>query len=159
MYISYYSSPVGLLKISAAEDHILSVQFCDNMEEPDHTHYLVQNCIEQLDAYFKGTLIAFNLPLKQTGTPFQQKVWAQLCSIPYGKTISYLSLSKALGDTKAIRAVGTANGRNQIAIIVPCHRVIGSNFKLVGYAGGLWRKKWLLEHEAKHFAGVQTLPF
>ena len=91
------------------------------------------------------------------GSAFQQKVWNELTAIPFGRTISYLELSRRLGDSKAIRAAAAANGRNNVAIIVPCHRVIGSNNKLVGYAGGLWRKKWLLEHEAKLAHGVQTL--
>jgi len=107
--------------------------------------------------YFAGRLFSFDLLLDQPGTDFQHKVWAELCHIKYGKTISYLELSKRLGNTKAIRAAGTANGRNNIAIIVPCHRVIGSDGTLVGYAGSLWRKKWLLGHEARFGNGVQTL--
>lgn len=120
-------------------------------------HPLIQQCIDQLNEYFEGSRKIFDIPLQQEGTPFQQKVWAQLLNIGYGKTISYLTLSKQIGDTKAIRAVGTTNGKNQIAIIVPCHRVIGSDGSLTGYAGELWRKKWLLEHEGKFANGVQTL--
>ena len=120
-------------------------------------HPLIQQCIDQLNEYFEGSRKTFNIPLQQEGTPFQQKVWAQLLNIGYGKTISYLTLSKQIGDTKAIRAVGTTNGKNQIAIIVPCHRVIGSDGSLTGYAGELWRKKWLLDHEGKFANGVQTL--
>ena len=93
----------------------------------------------------------------QVGTEFQQSVWNELARIPYGRTISYHELSKRIGNTKAIRAVGSANGNNNICIIVPCHRVIGSNGDLVGYGGDLWRKKWLLEHEGKTVNGVQTL--
>ncbi len=107
--------------------------------------------------YFNGELRQFELPLHQPGTPFQQDVWNLLATIPYGKTISYMDLAKKTGDTKATRAVANANGKNNIAIIIPCHRVIGSNKELTGYAGGLWRKKWLLEHEAKIAHGVQTL--
>ena len=99
----------------------------------------------------------FDLPMNQKGTEFQQKVWAALLNIKAGNAISYLILSKRLGDVKAIRAVGTANGRNNISIIVPCHRVIGSNGTLVGYGGDVWRKQWLLEHEAKYTNGVQSL--
>ncbi len=99
----------------------------------------------------------FHFPIQQQGTDFQQKVWAELTRISAGKTISYLELSKRLGNTKTIRAAGTANGKNNIAIAVPCHRVIGSNGSLVGYAGGLWRKKWLLNHEAKYCNGQQLL--
>lgn len=118
---------------------------------------IIKNCIKQLDEYFAGSRTEFHLPLIQAGTTFQQTVWQELLHIPYGKTISYLELSKRLGNVKAIRAVGTANGNNSISIIVPCHRVIGSNGDLVGYGGDLWRKKWLLEHEAKYAYGVQTL--
>ena len=99
----------------------------------------------------------FSVPVAQTGSDFQQGVWAELLKIPFGETISYLELSKRIGDVKAIRAVGTTNGKNQIAIIVPCHRVIGSNGTLTGYAGGLWRKQWLLEHEMKIKHGVRML--
>jgi methylated-DNA-[protein]-cysteine S-methyltransferase len=113
--------------------------------------------MQQLDEYFAGQRIEFDLQVTQTGTSFQQTVWNELCNIPYGKTISYLELSKRIGNVKAIRAVGTANGTNHVSIIVPCHRVIGSNGSLVGYGGDLWRKKWLLEHEAKYAFGVQTL--
>ena len=95
--------------------------------------------------------------MQQDGTIFQQRVWSELLAIPYGKTISYLTLAKRLGDPKAIRAAASTNGKNNIAIIVPCHRVIGSNNDLVGYAGGLWRKRWLLEMETKITYGVQTL--
>ena len=110
-----------------------------------------------MDEYFNGKRKFFTLLLSQTGTAFQQNVWNELEKIHYGSTISYHTLSKKLGNAKAIRAVGTANGKNNIAIVIPCHRVIGSNGSLVGYAGELWRKKWLLEHEAKFAHGVQTL--
>jgi len=112
---------------------------------------------EQLIQYFHGNRRTFELPLHQEGTPFQQKVWSELINIPFGKTISYLELSRRLGDMKAIRAAGTANGKNHIAIIVPCHRVIGAKGELVGFGGGLPRKKWLLGHENKVAHGVQTL--
>lgn len=115
------------------------------------------NCVEQLIQYFNGQRRVFELPLNQPGTPFQQSVWAELVLIPFGRTISYLELARRTGDTKATRAVASANGKNNIAIIVPCHRVIGSNRDLIGYGGGLWRKKWLLELEAKVAYGVQTL--
>ena len=118
---------------------------------------LLINCIEQLIQYFNGQRRIFELPLNQSGTDFQQGVWSTLTQIPFGKTISYLELARKTGDTKATRAVANANGKNKIAIIIPCHRVIGSNKELIGYAGGLWRKKWLLEHEAKIAYGVQTL--
>lgn len=162
-----YKSPVGLLRISQHAEAICEVSFIKAGDQPvnDITagtgniplSRILRDCMEQLDRYFNGTLTTFDLKLQQQGTEFQQKVWRELMNIRFGKTTSYLALSKNLGDVKAIRAVGTANGKNNIAIIVPCHRVIGSNGDLVGYAGELWRKKWLLGHEAKFASGVQTL--
>lgn len=167
MHVFIYNSPLGTLQVTADEQHILAVEFCNkelaanNLEKEKPTAIpitpLLQQCNQQLNAYFDGSNLQFNLPILQSGTEFQQKVWAGLLNIKAGQTLSYLSFSKQLGNTKAIRAVGTANGRNNIAIIVPCHRVIGSNGQLVGYAGGLWRKQWLLQHEAKHCNGVQSL--
>jgi methylated-DNA-[protein]-cysteine S-methyltransferase len=157
---TYYHSPVGLLKISATEEFVSEVTFHDVSQKAEgkkHMPPMLINCVEQLIQYFNGERRQFELPLNQPGTPFQQDVWNILTQIPYGKTISYLDLARKTGDTKATRAVANANGRNNIAIIVPCHRVIGSNKELVGYAGGLWRKKWLLELEAKVTHGVQTL--
>lgn len=158
---TYYHSPLGVLRISGNEQYISEIHFFDKTEvhEPRHRHLppVMVHCIEQLIQYFNGALRQFDLPIHQEGTAFQQDVWNQLMTIPFGKTISYLDLARQLGDPKAIRAAASANGKNQIAIIVPCHRVIGSNRSLVGYAGGLWRKKWLLEHEVKYMYGVQTL--
>ena len=101
----------------------------------------------QLNEYFTGNRKTFNLKLNPQGTEFQKKVWEALQNVPYGKTITYLEQSKVLGNVKAIRAVAGANGKNPISIVIPCHRIIGSDGSLTGYAGGLWRKKWLLEHE------------
>ncbi|MES1219477.1 MAG: methylated-DNA--[protein]-cysteine S-methyltransferase [Bacteroidota bacterium] len=161
MFTTYYHSPVGLLKISGTEDYISEVSFHDTTQKAEGKKKnfppMIIQCIEQLIQYFHGELRQFNLPLNQPGTPFQQGVWSELVQIPYGKTISYFELAKRTGDTKATRAVANANGKNNVAIIVPCHRVIGSNKELVGYAGGLWRKKWLLELESKVAYGVQTL--
>ena len=112
---------------------------------------------DQLREYFAGTRKEFDVTLDIEGTDFQKRVWEELRKIPYGKTISYKSLSEKLGDVKAIRAVGKANGQNPIAIIIPCHRIIGSDGSLTGYAGGLWRKKWLLEHEQKFSEGEKQL--
>ena len=114
-------------------------------------------CIEQLIQYFHRERKQFELIIEQEGTAFQKDVWNELMAIPFGKTISYLDLARRMGDIKATRAVAGANGRNNVAIIVPCHRGSGSNKELVGYGGGLWRKKWLLEHEMKIAYGVQTL--
>lgn len=161
LFHTYYHSPVGLLKISGTESYISEVTFHDTSQKPEgnkkHLPHMLINCVEQLIQYFNGQRRIFDLPLNQPGTAFQQDVWNILTQIPFGKTISYLELARKTGDTKATRAVANANGKNNIAIIVPCHRVIGSNKELVGYAGGLWRKKWLLEHEAKVAYGVQTL--
>lgn len=160
-YTTYYQSPIGLLRISGTEAFISEVSFYDaSHKQPTrnkHIPPLLINCLEELIQYFNGELRHFTLPLNQAGTTFQQDVWNLLTQIPFGKTISYLELARKTGDSKATRAVANANGKNHIAIIVPCHRVIGSNMELTGYAGGLWRKKWLLEHEAKVAYGVQTL--
>ena len=157
----YYSSPVGLLRISATGTCISELHFCKGTEEwkeddPAAPPVLLQ-CREELIEYFQGQRKVFEVPVQQEGTPFQQQVWGELLNIPYGKTISYMTLAKRLGDPKCIRAAASTNGKNNIAIIVPCHRVIGSNNDLVGYAGGLKRKKALLELEAKYTWGVQTL--
>lgn len=159
MYTSYIPSPVGTLKLQCNEDGITAVSFWEGDTAPADKHPLLLECQQQLKEYFAGQRKMFSMPLNLEGTTFQTKVWTALQHIPYGRTVSYMDLSKTLGDVKAIRAVGTANGRNAIAIIIPCHRVIGSNAKLIGYAGGLWRKQWLLEHEARFHSGLQTLPF
>lgn len=160
-YTTYYHSPVGLLKISGTKDFISEVSFHDTTQKSDGSKRdlppMVINCIEQLIQYFNGERRIFELPINQTGTSFQQETWNQLMTIPFGRTISYIQLAIRTGDPKATRAVASANGRNNVAIIVPCHRVIGANRELVGYGGGLWRKKWLLEHEMKVAYGVQTL--
>jgi methylated-DNA-[protein]-cysteine S-methyltransferase len=157
--IAYYSSPIGTLKITSDQGSISSIHFMNENTPDQDTEKdgCIEQCIIQLEEYFKGTRRHFDFPMQQKGTEFQTRVWNELLLIPYGKTTSYMAVSKQIGDVKAIRAVGTANGKNNLAIAVPCHRVIGSNARLVGYAGGLWRKQWLLEHEAKHANGLQTL--
>ena len=160
-YTAYYGSPLGPIRLRANEACITELHFMDKDElasAPDAVMPpVLQQCLEELIAYFQGTLKNFNVPVQQEGTVFQQRVWSELLNIPFGKTISYLTLAKRLGDPKAIRAAAATNGKNNIAIIVPCHRVIGTNNDLVGYAGGLWRKKWLLDLETKITWGVQTL--
>lgn len=157
MKTSIYT-PVGHLHIHSENGKISVIHFSDSaLEGPYDEAPELRACIAQLEEYFAGERRRFDFPMAQTGTDFQQRVWNELLGIPYGKTLSYRDLSKRLGDVKAIRAVGTANGRNQLAIVVPCHRVIGSDQSLTGYAGGLPRKQWLLAHEAKFAAGVQTL--
>lgn len=155
---SRYQSPIGTLLLTSDGSQINAVSFTSETDTiTDQADEIIDACKRQLDEYFMGRRQVFDLPISQAGTEFQQKVWHELERIPFGKTISYHELSKRLGNTKAIRAAGTANGKNQVAIIVPCHRVIGSNGSLVGYAGELWRKKWLLDHEATFSHGLQKL--
>ncbi len=152
---------MGLLKIAGTPDFISEVSFHDvaqkNEGNKKHLPPMLIHCVEQLIQYFNGERRVFDLPINQEGTAFQKEVWNELCTIPFGRTISYLDLARKTGDPKATRAVANANGRNHVAIIVPCHRVIGADKTLVGYGGGLWRKKWLLDHEMKVAHGVQTL--
>jgi methylated-DNA-[protein]-cysteine S-methyltransferase len=158
LYTTYHSTPVGLLRIQCSDKYIKAVLFAEEAkEQTSDEHKLLQTCARQLDEYFAGKRKEFTLPLNQDGTEFQVKVWNLLSKIPFGKTISYHTLAKQYGDLKAIRAVASANGKNNLAIIVPCHRVIGSDQSLTGYAGGLWRKRWLLEHEMKYHHGVVEL--
>ncbi|HJU46151.1 MAG TPA: methylated-DNA--[protein]-cysteine S-methyltransferase [Chitinophagaceae bacterium] len=159
-YIQYYQSPVGLIKISGGDKFISEVKFIDDQQDIPDTEPapdVIRSCARQLTEYFNGSRRQFDIPINQEGSEFQQKVWDKLTDIPFGRTINYLDLAKRLGDPKKIRAAATTNGKNRIAVIIPCHRVIGSNGTLVGYAGGLWRKKWLLEHENKIANGLQTL--
>ncbi|MFD0990613.1 methylated-DNA--[protein]-cysteine S-methyltransferase [Mariniflexile jejuense] len=141
-------SPLGFAKIVGDEEGIASVSILNSEEKiTDIIPEVLEDCVIQLNEYFEGTRKQFSLTLNPEGTNFQKQVWKLLEQIPYGKTISYLDLSKQLGDVKAIRAVANANGKNPLWILIPCHRVIGSDGSLTGYAGGLHRKQWLLEHE------------
>ncbi|WP_024769618.1 methylated-DNA--[protein]-cysteine S-methyltransferase [Aquimarina macrocephali] len=145
----YIETPLGIATISGDEDGIASVSVTKestNTPSKDIPLYL-QKAVSQLEEYFEGQRTDFDLILNPTGTDFQKKVWDELLKIPFGKTVSYLDIAKRLGDPKSIRAAASANGKNPLWIIVPCHRVIGSDGSLTGYAGGLWRKKWLLDHE------------
>ena len=145
----YINTPLGIAKIEGDENGLISITVFDTEEKvSDIIPELLEDAVYQLQEYFEGSRTEFCLALNPEGTDFQIKVWQALQQIPYGKTVSYLELSKALGDVKAIRAVAAANGRNPLWIVVPCHRVIGSDGSLTGYAGGLHRKKWLLEHES-----------
>ena len=161
----YIDTPVGKMRIAATDVGICLFDFqyrksidaivnrvetvlSDRFEEGEHPHFAKLE--SQMSEYFNGTRHEFDLPLHLVGTPFQKSVWEGLLQIPYAETRSYKQQSIFLGNEKAIRAVASANGENGIAIIVPCHRVIGTNGSLVGYGGGLQRKKWLLEHERKH---------
>ena len=142
------NTPLGFTKIIGDIDGVVSITVLDEtVSASDKIPNDLEACVKQLKDYFNGQLEAFNVKLNPKGTDFQKKVWKALLTIPYGKTMSYLELSKQLGNVKAIRAVANANGKNPLWIIVPCHRVIGSDGSLTGYAGGLHRKKWLLDHE------------
>ncbi len=157
LHKAYYPSPIGLIEITGNEDGITAVTFLDEAVEYDPKfHSSLKEVIYQLDEYFNGIRKEFGLKLNPEGSEFQKRVWKELSGIPFGKTCSYLDISKLLGDENATRAVGNANGKNPIGLIVPCHRVIGSNGKLTGYAGGLWRKEWLLKHENGVIFGKQT---
>ena len=163
----FYRSSLGLIKINISNGFINEVSFIKNGKEPELStdtnklhaaeSKIFQKCTRQLDEYFSGKRKIFDLPIYQEGTDFQQNVWKELIQIPYGKTITYLQLAQRIGNVKAIRAAAAAKGRNLLWIIVPCHRVIGSNGSLTGYAGGLPMKKWLLEHENKYANGVSLL--
>ncbi|MDG5490673.1 methylated-DNA--[protein]-cysteine S-methyltransferase [Psychroserpens sp. SPM9] len=145
------NSPLGFTKIIGDEDGICQVTVLNSEEkETDIIPDELEDCAIQLQEYFEGSRTKFDLKLNPQGTEFQKLIWTLLEEIPYGKTVSYLQLSKRLGDVKAIRAVANANGKNPLWIIVPCHRVIGSDGSLTGYAGGLHRKQWLLEHESPY---------
>lgn len=145
---TYYKTPIGTAKIIGNKNGIQAVSVLEeDIETSSEIPECLQDCVKQLDDYFKGKRNSFNLKLNPKGTLFQKKVWEELLNIPFNKTRTYLEQSKALGDVNAIRAVASANGKNPIWIIIPCHRVIGSDGSLTGYAGGIWRKKWLLAHE------------
>jgi methylated-DNA-[protein]-cysteine S-methyltransferase len=152
-----FFTPIGYVHLREEDGYISVIHLDDAPATGEDDSEILRQCQQQLEEYFAGERRSFDFPMRQQGTDFQQRVWEQLLHIPFGRTLSYRDLSKQLGDVKAIRAVGTANGRNQLAIVVPCHRVIGSDRSLTGYAGGLPRKQWLLAHEAKWASGVQTL--
>jgi methylated-DNA-[protein]-cysteine S-methyltransferase len=146
---AYYKTPIGTAKIIGNNDGIISVTVIEEkIETSIQASTCLENCIIQLKEYFDGNRTQFDLKLNPQGTDFQKKVWNELNNIPYGSTRSYLDQSKKIGDPKAIRAVASANGKNPIWIIIPCHRVIGSDGSMTGYGGGIWRKKWLLAHES-----------
>lgn len=144
---SYTQSPIGLIEVGATDAALVSLYFVETIRQPAASSPILTAVIEQLAQYFAGTRTTFTLPLHFVGTAFQQRVWQQLLTVPYGKTVPYQAIANALGNPKAVRAVGAANGQNPISLIAPCHRIIGSNGALTGYGGGLWRKEWLLKHE------------
>ncbi len=147
MFTTLHPSPVGDILLRAdAEGRLTELYLRHDVAEAGDGPF--EAAREQLDAYFAGELDPFDLPLAPHGTPFQLRVWEELTRIPYGETISYKELALRMGDIKLVRAVGLANGRNPLSIVIPCHRVIGADGTLVGYGGGLDRKRWLLDHEA-----------
>lgn len=147
-YYGYYNSPIGILEIICSEDSLLSVMFVEEEKSVmNKANQILENTIEQLNEYFNGSRKLFDLEVSLEGTDFQKNVWNELLKIHYGETLSYKNLAIRLGNVKSVRAVGGANCRNKISIIVPCHRVIGNDGSLTGYAGGIDRKQWLLNHE------------
>ena len=148
METAYIKTPLGTAKIIGDAEGISVISILSEGEISKKIPTVLKEAIQQLKEYFDGKRNDFTFKMNPAGTEFQQKVWQELRNIPFGKTMSYMDLSKKLGDVKAIRAVASANGKNPLWIVVPCHRVIGTDGSLTGYAGGLWRKKWLLEHES-----------
>lgn len=151
-------TPIGYLELTANENSLLSLSFADNYK---HSSVLLpcilSETIRQINEYFKGERKEFELNLNPTGTDFQHKVWDEVKKIQFGKTASYQDIAVLTGSKNNTRAVGLANGKNPIPIIIPCHRVIGVSGKLTGYAGGLERKKWLLQHELKYSVNSNLL--
>ncbi len=152
---TFYSSPIGVLEIAGTADAIVAVNFVDESPPPPAAEPspILRECVAQLDAYFRGELQTFTLNLQPQGTPFQQAVWQALTGIPFAQTVSYADIARRIERPRAFRAVGSATGKNPISILIPCHRVIGSDGSLTGYGGGLWRKEWLLAHERRVAGG------
>jgi len=149
MESAYLLSQLGPIEINMSNNGIASVSFIEHIPENHIAPASLSDCLSQLDEYFSGKRKEFSLPLAPEGTSFQKQVWQELQTIPFGEKRSYLDIALKLGDKNVTRAIGAANGKNPLAIIIPCHRVIGENGKLTGYAGGLWRKEWLLDFESK----------
>jgi methylated-DNA-[protein]-cysteine S-methyltransferase len=157
-YTYYFESPLGLLKIETDKTFLLSINFIESAGTSSFEFPIImKNTIQQLQEYFTGSRIEFNLALNPAGTEFQLKIWELVKKVPFGQTASYLEIAKQSGSEKNTRAVGFANGKNPIPVIIPCHRIIGSNWKLTGYAGGIERKRWLLFHELNHFKKTDLL--
>jgi len=150
IYQTYYKSPLGTIKIAGTQESILTLDFVEEIQPDDENlSFCMKECVKQISEYFEGKRKKFYLNLDPRGTEFQRLVWHQLEKIPFGSVVSYSEIAGVIGKPNACRAVGSANGKNPIAIIIPCHRVIGSNGSLTGYGGGLWRKEWLLAHERR----------
>lgn len=149
IYHGYLNSPLGTIELCASDSGITSLQFIDSADLEEKCNPSIETCKRQLDDYFKGELSEFTVPIDLQCSDFQQQVLSQVSKIPLGKTTSYSQIAKTMSMPSGSRAIGMANSRNKILIIIPCHRVVGQSGKLVGYAGQLHRKQWLLEHEAK----------
>jgi methylated-DNA-[protein]-cysteine S-methyltransferase len=147
LYYDYCRSKIGLIEVGGTESEIRSIQFTDQRRTRYETRAIVWEGMRQIDAYMSGQRREFDLPLGLYGTDFQVKVWRQVLTVPYGQVATYQEIADAIGNPRAVRAVGAANGRNPLPLVVPCHRIVGRDGRLVGYGGGLWRKEWLLRHE------------
>jgi O-6-methylguanine DNA methyltransferase len=157
--ITFYNSPIGKLKIVSNQRGVISLRFVDDDTSEEFSTIrspILTNCLIQLDEYFRGERKTFIVPISYNGTPFQKTVWKELTNIPFGQTRSYKDIAIKLGNSNASRIIGRANSNNPVVIIVPCHRVIGANNKLRGYTGGIWRKKWLLDHEKQHHESLSS---
>jgi methylated-DNA-[protein]-cysteine S-methyltransferase len=153
-YFGYYRSPIGLIEVAGTSTALRSLDFVERHRDGYASNGMMQRVVEQIEEYFNGTRSEFDLAIDPQGTDFQKAVWRQLMRIPFGATASYGYIARAIGNPKAVRAVGGANGRNPIAIVVPCHRIIGSDGSMTGYGSGIWRKEWLLKHEAGTLEGA-----
>jgi len=153
-----YKSPIGVIEIIGTDEAIISIMFVERDVETnsvqDESPKVLKDCLQQLEQYFKGDRHEFTFPYTFEGTDFQKTVWKALTEVPSAETVSYKDIAVSDGNDKAVRAVGTANGKNKLSIVIPCHRIIGSNCKLTGYAGGLWRKEWLLQHEETFYKDI-----
>jgi len=157
--IRIYKSPIGYTLVKAQYGYITKIKILEdnelyfystNKKEDKENNKILKVCIKQLEEYFFGTRKKFNFRFKNLGTEFRENVWKEIEKVPYGNTISYKELARLINNPKAVRAVGGANHNNNIWIVVPCHRIIGSDGSLTGYGGGLWRKEWLINHEKHH---------
>lgn len=156
-YTATMKCPLGFLILNSDGNSLTKLSFSDADLQEQQSCLCLKNSMQELNAYFSGKLTSFSVPVRPSGTDFQIRVWSELMKIPYGETITYTKLAVMLGDKGAVRAVGAANGQNPIALLIPCHRVIGAGNKLTGYSGGIWRKQWLLAHEIIHNPIKNTL--
>ncbi len=158
LYFSAIDTPIGKLEVVSSKHAIRALHFSVSAHAPSlWVPDVMRQCLEQLEQYFRGNLKVFDVNTEQSGTDFQKLVWKKVSEIPYGETLSYREVATRCGNAGAVRAVGHANGRNRVPVIIPCHRVVGADESLVGYAGGLWRKRWLLDHERSVSFGVRKL--